>query len=29
MAERAITDDSERIAFDGVIGFAEEARNRW
>lgn len=28
-AGRVVTDDGEEIAFDGVIGFAEEARNRW
>ncbi|MFN8051844.1 MAG: DUF2804 domain-containing protein [Acidimicrobiales bacterium] len=24
-----VTDDGETVAFDGILGFAEEARNRW
>lgn len=24
-----VTDDGERVEFDGLVGFAEEARNRW
>lgn len=28
-AGRLTTDDGDEVAFDGVVGFAEEARNRW